>query len=302
MAAIRIRRRHGLPITREILFEVAVKLFEKATRSVPSDTLAALEESLRSETNELARYVLAMMIKNARMAAESNMVVCQDTGLPAFFLGIGTDAELKADPRKVLAEAVEKVSLEFPYRAAFVHPIFRDSTPLIVGGGIPLVICDPIAGADFVEITMSPQASGPEFWSRVEMFPPSGDPWETVKGFVLETVKRAGGAACPPVVVGVGLGGDMGEVAKLAKLASIRPINERNPDPRIASMEGELRALLNGTGIGPMGLGGDTTALAVNIEVEYCMKAWLPAAVCLRCWTNRRARARVHNDGRVEFL
>lgn len=94
----------------------------------------------------------------------------------------------------------------------------------------------------------------------------------------------------------------MGEVAKLAKLASIRPINERNPDPELASLEEEMRALLNGTGIGPMGLGGDTTVLAVNIEVEYCMKAWLPMAVCLRCWTNRRARARIYNDGRVEHL
>ncbi|MEM2882565.1 MAG: fumarate hydratase [Candidatus Bathyarchaeia archaeon] len=291
-----------MPITRELLFDVAVKLFERATRSVPRDTLMALEGSLRSERNELARYILAMMLKNARMAEEANMVVCQDTGLPAFFLRIGTDAKIDADVKKVLADAVEKVSLEFPYRAAFVHPIFRDSTPLIVGGGVPFVVCDTLAGADFMEIVMSPQASGPEFWSRVEMISPPSDPWVAVKEFVLETVKRAGGAACPPMVVGVGLGGDIEEVAKLAKLASIRPIDERNPDPKVASLEEEMKALLNGTGIGPMGLGGDTTVLAVNIEVEYCMKAWLPMAVCLRCWTNRRARARIHNDGRVEYL
>jgi len=291
-----------MPITREALFEVAVELFERATRSVPGDTLRALKESLESETNELARYMLTIMIKNAEMASEGNMVVCQDTGIPAFFLRIGTDAEIEADLKKVLAEAVEKVSLEFPYRAAFVHPIFRDSPPLIAGGGVPFVVCDALAGADFLEITMSPQASGPEFWSRVEMFSPPSDPWGAVKGFALETVKRAGGAACPPVVVGVGLGGDMGEVVRLAKLASIRPLDERNPDPKVASLEEELKALLNDTGIGPMGLGGDTTALAVNIEVEYCMKAWLPIAVCLRCWTNRRARARIHNDGRVEFM
>lgn len=291
-----------MPIGRQTLFDVAVELFERATRSVPRDTLEALEGALRTETNELARYVLEIMLKNARMASEAGMVVCQDTGLPAFFVRIGTEARIEADLKRVLAEAVEKVSLEFPYRAAFVHPIFRDSTPLIVGGGVPFVICDAIAGADFIEITMSPQASGPEFWSRVEMLSPPSDPWGAVKEFVLETVKRAGGAACPPVVVGVGLGGDMGEVAKLAKLASIRPINERNPDPRIASLEEELRGLLNGTGIGPMGLGGDTTALAVNIEVEYCMKAWLPIAVCLRCWTNRRARARIYSDGGVEYL
>ncbi|MEM3463169.1 MAG: fumarate hydratase, partial [Candidatus Bathyarchaeia archaeon] len=183
-----------MPITRELLFDVAVKLFERATRSVPRDTLMALEGSLRSERNELARYILAMMLKNARMAEEANMVVCQDTGLPAFFLRIGTDAKIDADVKKVLADAVEKVSLEFPYRAAFVHPIFRDSTPLIVGGGVPFVVCDTLAGADFMEIVISPQASGPEFWSRVEMISPPSDPWAAVKEFVLETGKRAGGA------------------------------------------------------------------------------------------------------------
>jgi fumarate hydratase subunit alpha len=154
--------------------------------------------------------------------------------------------------------------------------------------------------SDHIELTAMPKGAGSENMSALAMLNPSGGP-QSIKKFVLDTVVRAGGKPCPPVIVGVGIGGTADECAALAKKALLRRVGSRNPDPAAARLEIELMYAVNRSGIGPMGLGGDTTALAVHVEYAYCHTASLPVAVSFQCYAARRATARIYKDGSVEL-
>jgi fumarate hydratase subunit alpha len=167
------------------------------------------------------------------------------------------------------------------------------------GKGMPIVTFDLVDDCDFVDITCSPKALGSGRWAALEIF--SFPDLATIERFVLETVVKAGSQPCPPVVIGVGVGGTFDYAAKMAKEATLRPIGQPHPEAMVAAMERRLVEAVNSTGFGPMGTGGDSTAMAVH--VDYCAgHGFTPVAVAFNCWINRRTRARLYNDGRVETV
>jgi fumarate hydratase subunit alpha len=162
---------------------------------------------------------------------------------------------------------------------------------------MPLITWDVLSGADYVDITCQPKALGSGRWAALEIF--TSPSLEQIERYVMECVLKAGSQHCPPVVMGVGIGGSFDYAAKLAKLATLRPLGSVNPEPILAAMEARLTEATNKTGFGPMGTGGDTTALGVHVEYA-AGHGFTPVAVCFNCWINRRTRARLYNDGRVE--
>jgi fumarate hydratase subunit alpha len=275
--------------------EVVVRLMRTATTTLPEDVLAALEGAMAEETEEIAKVQLRTILENVQLAETSGRPMCQDTGVPVFFVSAVWQEEVEVGVRAGVARATREV----PLRPNVVHPLTRHNTGDNLGDGMPVIHFSPPRG-DFLEITFLPKGAGSENMSSLHML----DPTEGLKGIklaVLEAVTRAGGRPCPPTIVGLGIGGTADQASALAKKAILRPVGRHSPDPEAARLEDDLKDLLNRTGVGPMGLGGRTTVLGVSIELAHCHTASLPVAINLQCWAARRCSVRVHPDGRVEF-
>jgi fumarate hydratase subunit alpha len=223
--------------------------------------------------------------------------MCQDTGIPVFFVKLGRC--LVPGLEEVLARAVRRATEEVPLRRNVVDSLTRASTGDNTGVGMPSISYS-CGDEDYLEITYMPKGAGSENMSALGMLNPS-DGTAGVRRFVVDAIARAEGKPCPPVIVGVGVGGSADACLALAKKALLRPVGSRNPAPGYARLEDELLEQINATGIGPMGLGGRTTALAVHVEQAGCHTASLPVGVNLQCYAARRAMARIHPDGRVCF-
>ncbi|MCL2401056.1 MAG: fumarate hydratase [Oscillospiraceae bacterium] len=259
----------------------------KACVVVSPDVRASMEQAVKIEKGTALR-VLEDMIKNQDIAIERNMPICQDTGLTVVFLEIGQDVHIVGgDLTDAVNEGVRKGYTEGYLRKSVVgDPLRRtntnDNTPAIIH-------CDIVPG-DKLKITVSPKGVGSENMSRLKMLTP-GDGIEGVKNFVLETIKAAGSNPCPPIVVGVGVGGNLEYSAKMAKQALVRDIGTKNPDAYLADLEAELLEKINALDIGPAGLGGATTAMAVHVNVYATHIAGLPVAVNIGCHANRHEEA-----------
>ena len=284
-----------------VVEDAAKELYIRALKRLPPDVKAALEKAFERETNETAREILRTILKNIQVAEEHDLLVCQDTGLPIYFVRIGS--RFPVDGARI-AEALEsgakRATLEHPFRGSSTHPLTRVNPQTSVGHGLPVIHWEFDEEADHLEILMVPKGSGSENMSAMKMFIPA-DGVRALKKFVLDRVIESGSNPCPPGIIGVGIGGTSDLVGVLAKKAITRAVGSRNPDPQLARMEEELLAAINATGIGPMGLGGDTTALAVHIEGAYTHITLNPVAVNTQCWPARRARATIYSDGRVEY-
>ncbi|MDD2777515.1 MAG: fumarate hydratase [Methanocellales archaeon] len=264
-------------ITRKQVVNEVVQLLRQAEIELPEDVLSALKSALKTESNQIARTQLRQMIENAELAKEHGTPMCQDTGTPVFFVDVGYDAEIDFDLVEAIQEGVAKATKEIPLRHNAVHPITREgSENELMDVNLSLV------KGNKVKITVAPKGSGSENMSALRMFNPSEV--KNIKRFVLETVKNAGGRSCPPIIVGVGIGGTFDGAAKLAKKAVLRKL-----DKPMDTFERELLDEINSLGLGPMGLGGSTTAMAVNVEYGRCHTASLPVAVNIQCWAARRA-------------
>jgi len=258
----------------------------KAAIELPGDVALALLEVSRKETSALGREILGALLKNAEFARERRIPICQDTGLTYVFLDVGRDVRIEGDLKEAVTRGVARGYQEGYLRKSVVKdPLFHrentgDNTP-------PVIHIDIVPGSD-VKVTVLPKGTGSENMSAIKMLTPSAGP-QGVMDFVLETVRQGGPNACPPLVVGVGVGGMMDTAAFLAKKALLRPVGDSNPDPEIASMERQLLTAINNLGIGPGGFGGSTTALAVHIETYPTHIGALPVAVNLQCHAARRA-------------
>ena len=276
---------------------VAAELYGSALKKIPEDTKAALARAEGTETNPVGKRMLAMMLESARSAEASNRLLCSDSGIPTYFLKIGTAARLDGNIKQAILDGFDDLV------ATAQPPILKHITnPLTLergykGKDMPLISVDLIDGADYVEITCSPKGLGSGRWAALEIF--SFPTLDVIEGYVMDCVLKAGSQHCPPVVIGVGIGGTFDYCAKLAKRASLRPLGQVNPEPVLADMEARLLSAVNKTGFGPMGTGGDTTALAVHVEYAAA-HGFIPVGVCFNCWINRRASARIHDDGRIE--
>lgn len=288
-----------MAITYETLRDVSAQLYDRSLRGIPRDADAALRRALERDTNETARHTLNIMLKSAEAAASSRHFVCSDAGVPVFFMRVGAQAQFAGNVRAAITEGFAQLveSIQPPLLPHVTNPLTLERG--YHGKGMPIVTFDMVDDCDYADITCSPKALGSGRWAALEIF--SFPDLATIEKFVLDTVIKAGSQPCPPVVIGVGVGGTFDYAAKMAKEATLRPIGQAHPEPMVAAMEKRLVDAVNQTGFGPMGTGGDSTAMAVH--VDYCAgHGFTPVAVAFNCWINRRTRARLYNDGRVEIV
>jgi fumarate hydratase subunit alpha/L(+)-tartrate dehydratase alpha subunit len=284
-----------------LLHDLGRRLYIEAQKDIPPDVRAALQQAAARESSEVGRRVLATMLKAIAVADEHRTLVCQDTGIPIFWITIGRGFLVDGVRlQEALRAGVEAATREHPLRSSIVSPITRRNRQTSSGVGVPVFHIEFSEGIDYLDILHMPKGSGSETMSFLKMLYPA-DGVAGIKKFVLDTVVEAGGKPCPPTIVGVGVGGSSDLCVTLAKKATLRPVGSRNPDPEVAGLEEELLAAINATGIGPMGLGGDTTALAVHVEYAWTHITLNPVAVNMQCWRGERRRARVYADGRYEI-
>ena len=286
-----------MAITYDQVKSVSSELYESCLKKIPEDTKEALRKVGEAETNEGAKKILNMMLRSAHAAESGNRHVCSDAGIPVYFVKIGTAARLEGNIKQAISDGFDHLvaTIQPPILKHVTNPLTNERG--YKGKDMPVVSYDLIDGADYIEIICQPKALGSGRWAALEIF--SFPTLETIEKYVMECVLKAGSQHCPPVVIGVGIGGTFDLCAKIAKQATVRPFGKTNPEPILADMEARLLKAVNKTGFGPMGTGGDTTALAVHVEYTSG-HGFTPVAVCFNCWINRRAGARIHNDGRIE--
>jgi fumarate hydratase subunit alpha len=284
-------------VTETDIQNVVVELLRKAVVKLPADVEEALKKAYAAETDEVPRMQLKAIVDNMDLAIKGNTPMCQDTGVTIFYVTL--PKECRVNVEKGIIEGVRKATKEVPLRPNAVHPITRKNPGDNVGERMPYINWK-VGDQDYIEITVMTKGAGSENMSQLAMLTPTQG-LKGIKEFALGTVLRAGSNPCPPTVIGMGIGGSADISMKLAKEALLRPINVRHKDPEIAKLETELYEAFNMLGIGPMGLGGKTTVLGVNIEYAYCHTASLPVAINVQCWAARRATVRIHKDGKLEF-
>jgi len=289
------------PFDYQIVEETAKELYIRALKILPPDVRIALKNAYERETHPTAKETFKTILRNVEIADRDNVLICQDTGLPIYMVKIGSKFPMDgARIAAALKEGAKRATLEHPFRGSSTHPVTRVNPQTGVGEGLPVIYWDFIGENDYLDILMIPKGSGSENMSAMKMFIPA-DGVAAVKKFVIDTVLQSGSNPCPPGVIGVGIGGTADLVTKLAKEAIARPVGSHNHDPFFAKLEDDLCEAINSLGIGPMGLGGDITTLAVHIEWAHTHITQNPVAVNTQCWPARRARAKIYSDGRVEY-
>ena len=279
----------------ETLEDIVVNLLRLANTKLPDDIGWALEAAAAWESNDIARSQLGCIMDNVKKAEFAGRPMCQDTGIPVFYVtgkmipGIG-DA---------IRGGLKKATETIPLRPNTVHPITRHNPGGNLGKGMPIIRYRP-TDDNFTEITAIPKGAGSENMTRLAMLDPAAG-INGIKRFVVTAVLEAGGRPCPPTVVGVGIGGTADRCVELAKEALLAPADSVNDDKEERELEEELFTILNSSGLGPMGLGGDATVLRVLVRTECCHTASLPVAVNIGCWAARRATVRINNDGTAEY-
>jgi fumarate hydratase subunit alpha len=275
----------------------------RGVTGISSDILQLLKDARSDETPQ-GRAMLEALIQNVELAQRMKRGVCQSPGIPCIY--IRSNPELAGiNIRKIAGESIVRATKEGYLRPSIVHPLTRKNSGDNSGPGIPNFETELDAGRDHLEVIVSFKGCGPEMFNAFKTFTPEslGKNLEGLKRFLLETVINAGGKPCPPIGLGVGIGGQMDGAAKLSRMAiSTRKWDDRNPDPDLDRMEQELKARINQLGIGPGGAGGKTTALAVKIGLAYTHTAICPVAVNFHCWVGRRFGFRFFADGRTEEI
>ena len=264
--------------------EVIRKLCIEANEHLPEDVKCAIKTARKEEDGEIAKGILDNIIENYEIADRENVPICQDTGMAGVFMEIGQDVHITGgDLTECVNEGVRQGYTDGYLRKSVVKdPIRRGNT----GDNTPAILYTEIVPGEQIKITVGPKGFGSENMSRIMMFKPSAG-LEGIKDFIIETVKFAGPNPCPPMVVGVGIGGTFDRCALLAKKALMRPLGSSNKDPFYADLEKELLLKINSLGIGPQGLGGRTTAIGLNIETFPTHIAGMPCAVNINCHVTR---------------
>ncbi|PWM56694.1 MAG: fumarate hydratase [Subdoligranulum variabile] len=270
-------------IDSKIITEEVKKLCIEANTILGKDVIQSFEDNLKKEESNLGKDILKILIENAKIAKENSIPLCQDTGMAVFFVEIGQEVMVKGE---TLTDAINKgVSEGYTtgyLRKSVVSPLTRINT----NDNTPAIIHYEMVKGDKIKIQYAPKGFGSENMSKLKMLKPS-DGIEGVKNFIVETVSEAGPNPCPPIVVGVGIGGTVDKCAQIAKKALFRNIGDHSEDDFIADLEREMIEKINDLGIGPQGLGGNTTALAVNIETFPTHIAGLPVVVNINCHSAR---------------
>jgi len=262
---------------REKVVQATVRALQRAETSLPDWVLQRIEAAAAREGNPVARHHLQFMLKNVRVAGSLGLPLCQDTGLAIFQVQMGRDLKLDFSLSEAIAEGVRIATKSVPLRPNAVHPQSRENSGDNTGPGMPDIILDYVDGCS-LSLTAFPKGAGSENMSLVGMLNPADDPFD----FIIKSVAQRAANACPPLFLGIGLGGSFDLAARLAKRALLNM-------PGTSQEELLLLERINKLCIGPMGLGGDTTALGIRIEKAFCHTASLPVAINFQCWANRSA-------------
>lgn len=274
-------------IDSKVIEDTVARLCIEANLRLSPDVINAIERAEKAEPWDGAKRILSLLGDNVRIASEKTLPVCQDTGMACVFVELGQDVHIEGNFEQAVNNGVRRGYGEGYLRKSVVcDPLRRVNT----GDNTPALVTVKLTRGDKMRITVMPKGFGSENMSALKMLKPA-DGVEGVRNFVLDTVEKAGANPCPPIIVGVGIGGSFDKAACLAKHALLRPVNEPNPDEYYAALERELLDKINALGIGPQGFGGKTTALAVLIEAMPTHVAGLPVAVNISCHATRRASA-----------
>jgi len=266
--------------------EKVKELFLKANYCIGEDVLNSIKEASLKETSETGKNVLSMILQNYKVAAEEKIAICQDTGLAILFIKLGQEVHVNGNWEEAINKGVEEAYVEgYLRKSSVTDPVFdRKNTKT----NCPAIIYTDIVPGDKIEILVTPKGFGSENMSRLAMMKPADGP-EGIVDFIVETVKIAGPNPCPPTIVGVCVGGTTDSAALTAKKATLRQVGEYNPDPRYADMERKALEKINNLGVGPAGLGGNTTSLWVNIDYKPTHIAGMPVAINICCHAARHA-------------
>jgi len=271
--------------------EAAKLLYIRALKLLPPDIKQGMQRLNASESDATAKGVLGTMIVNIQVAEETENLLCQDTGIPIYNVLIGSNVTVDgAGLKAAIRRGCERATHEHPLRSSVVHPVTRKNEHSSCGRGVPVINIDFSDTPETLEIEMVPKGSGSENNSWLRMAIPA-EGVDAIKAFVIDCVLDAGGKTCPPTIVGVGVGGTSDLCVHLAKVAATRPLGSACEDPEGAKLEAELLGAVNSLGVGPQGLGGDSTAFAVHVETAATHITMNPVAVNMQCHSARRARA-----------
>ena len=276
-------------VSAQTIAETVERLCIEANTTLPADVKAALDRAEAAEPWPLARETLGLLQKNLCVAADKDLPICQDTGMACVFVELGQQVHIEGDLTEAVNEGVRR-GYEKAYlrKSITADPLQRVNT----GDNTPAFLTVHLVPGTGCRITVAPKGAGSENMSRLAMLKPA-DGVQGVKEFVMETVRLAGANPCPPIVLGVGVGGSFDQCAALAKRALLRPLDRPNADPYYAALERELLNAINATGFGPQWFGGASTCLGVSIEQAPTHVACLPVAVNVSCHVTRRASAEV---------
>jgi tartrate/fumarate subfamily iron-sulfur-dependent hydro-lyase alpha chain len=277
--------------------DVARELYIRALKQLPPDIKQGFARLAASESDPTARTVLGTMIRNIQVAEDTENMLCQDTGIPIYKVTIGRDVLLDgAEVERAIRRGCERATREHPLRSSVVHPITRKNAHTSCGPGVPPIHFGFSDEPRRLTVEMVPKGSGSENNSWLRMAIPA-EGIAAIKTFVVDCVLDAGGKTCPPTIVGVGIGGTSDLCVALAKRAATRPLGTTCDDPEGAALEAQLSEAVNMLGVGPQGLGGDSTAFAVHVELAATHITMNPVAVNMQCHSARRASAQITPEG-----
>jgi len=277
--------------------DAAKALYIRALKELPPDIKEGFDRLAARETGSTAKTVLRTMIENIAVAERTDNLLCQDTGIPIYNVTIGRSVEVDGVALKAaIRRGCERATREHPLRSSIVHPLTRKNEQTSCGAGVPLVHLDFSDAFDGLRIEMIPKGSGSENNSWLKMAIPA-DGIDAIRTFVVDCVLAAGGKTCPPTIIGVGVGGTADLCVHLAKIAATRRLGSHCADPDGAQLETQLSAAVNLLGVGPQGLGGDSTAFAVHVELAATHITMNPVAVNMQCHSARRASAVLTDAG-----
>ena len=287
-------------VTGQAVEDVTTKLLQLAVTELPQDVKEALRWAYQQEQDFVGKSQLKVILDNLELAEKMCTPICQDTGFIIYYVKAGSKLEGLDQIEDALRNATIKATKEVPLRPNAVDPFSQSNSGNNTGKHSPYIHWEIVPG-NTLEITVLPKGGGSENVSILKMLNPS-EGIAGLKKIVIDTVIKAGAKPCPPTILGIGIGGGADIAINLAKESLLLPLNQSNPDPKVAKLEKELLEIANKTGIGPMGLGGKTTVLAVKIAYAHRHPASFPVAIVAQCWAARRASAKIYSDGKIEYI
>ena len=281
----------GRMLAEDNLRDVVAEMLQRAETTLPADVVSVLRDGMKRERNPIPKLQFDLMLENLDLAKKFGAPICQDTGTFTFFVQLGRKLRINFDLGAAISEAVSSATQRVPLRANVVDPLTRKPIKSDTGMGQPTIHIELVEGEKF-QIDLLVRGAGAENCGKLFMLRPV-ESMMAIERTVTSTLTEAWGRPCPPVTVGVGIGGSMETAPLMAKHALLRPLDKSNPDPELARLEHQIERAANRLQIGPMGLGGKTTVLGVRIEKAACHTASLPVAIAIQCWPARRAKAKL---------